>query len=63
MKNLNEIIDKIVEQTGKDRNEILEMVKQKHRDMSNLISEEGAAYIVAKDMGIELIKKRELKHL
>ncbi|MCD6092814.1 MAG: DUF2240 family protein [Candidatus Aenigmarchaeota archaeon] len=59
MKNLNEIIDKIAERTGKDRNEILEMVKQKHRDMSNLISEEGAAYIVAKDMGIELIKKRE----
>jgi hypothetical protein len=59
MENLEEIISRISSQTGADKNEILLRVKEKQRELSNLISEEGAAYIVAKESGIELIKKKE----
>lgn len=63
MHDLNEIIEKIKEHTNLNKNEIIEKINEKKRELSNLISDEGAAYIIAKDLGIDLIKKRsyELK--
>jgi len=55
---LDEIIRKIVERTGLNEREVREKIAKKRRDLSNLISEEGAAYIVAKELGIDLIRRR-----
>ena len=59
MHELEEIISKIEEQTKLTRDEIIQKIKEKRRELSNLISEQGAAYIIAKDFGIDLIKKRD----
>lgn len=59
MESLEEILARIAMQTGMEKQEILLRVKDKQKELSNLISEEGAAYIVAKECGIELIKKKD----
>lgn len=59
METMEEIIRNISSQTGIGEEDIRKRIKEKQRDLSNLISEEGAAYIVAKEHGIELIKKKE----
>jgi replication factor A1 len=58
MYSLEEIVNKIKEATGMKEEEIINKIKEKRKELSNLISEEGAAYILAKDLGINLIEKR-----
>ena len=55
---LSEIISKIVEQTGMSEEEVKSKIARKREDLGNLISEEGAAYLVAKELGVDLIKPR-----
>jgi len=52
------LIDRIKEASGLSEAEIKERIDQKLKEMNNLINEEGAAYLVAKEMGIELPKRR-----
>lgn len=59
MENLEEIVSRISSQTGIEKQEVLSRVRDKQKELSNLISEEGAAYIIAKECGIELIKKKD----
>lgn len=61
MDELEEIVEKIVKATGMERDEVMKKIKEKKEELSNLISDEGAAYILAKEYGIDLIKKRSYK--
>lgn len=53
--NVEEIIRKIMENTELDEKRIKNMVKEKEEEFSGLISEEGAAHIVAKELGLNLL--------
>jgi len=52
------ILKKIVE-TGIKEEDAVKKILDKQRELSNLVSKEGAAYIVAKELGVNLIDKTE----
>ena len=56
---LNEIIEKISNLSNIKKEEIEKRVKEKQLEFSGLISMEGAAHIVAKELGISLLKKEK----
>ncbi|MBI5393010.1 hypothetical protein HZA96_04010 [Candidatus Woesearchaeota archaeon] len=53
---LQTIIEKIKEKSQLSDDEIHEKIKQKMTQLAGLISEEGAAHIVANDLGIRLVQ-------
>jgi replication factor A1 len=55
---VDEIVNIIVEKTGISKEEIEKRITEKRKELSNLISEEGAAHIIAKEFGINLIKRK-----
>jgi ssDNA-binding replication factor A large subunit len=57
--NLEDIIKKLVKNTELNRKDIMEKIEEIKKDYSGLMSDEGAAYLIAKDHGIDL--KKELK--
>lgn len=59
MESFDEIVGRIASHTGMDRKEIVSRIRSKQNELANMISEEGAAYIIAKECGIELLKKKE----
>lgn len=63
MFSLEDIIKKISEHTGYSKEKINQMIEEKEEELSGLVSKEGAAYIVARELGISLLKetKRQLK--
>ena len=61
---LNEIISKIKEKSGLSEEEIKLQISQKRDKLAGLVSEEGAAHIVANSLGVDLmesIRKHGLK--
>src|SRR3990167_2914017 len=56
---LNEMIEKIAAETGLEPHDIMQKIEGKKTEMSGLISEEGAAYIIAKELGISISRKDE----
>lgn len=56
-------MDKIAEESDLNKKEIKKKIEEKRRELSGLVSEEGAAYIVSRETGVELLKegKRELQ--
>jgi replication factor A1 len=60
---VEKIIEKICEQTKLSTKEVKNMIEEKQDELSGLVSEEGAAYIVAREHGINLLKdsNRQLK--
>ena len=59
-----QIVEKIQKEKGLSLNEIEAKVKTKLRELSDLISKEGAAYIVANELGVKMFEdfeKRTLK--
>lgn len=60
---LNEIIDKIQEKTGLDRNTVSAKVKEKMEELTGLVSEEGAAHILANEYGVKLLEGIENNRL
>lgn len=56
---LSEIVQKIVSSTGFAQREVMQRIEDKQNELSHLISEEGAAYIVAKELGVNLIRNVE----
>ncbi len=59
-----QIIEKIQSEKGLTFSEIESRVKQKLKDLSDLISKEGAAYIIANELGVKIfedISKKNLK--
>jgi ssDNA-binding replication factor A large subunit len=61
--NIDGIIQKVVEGSNRDEAEIRKLIGEKQDELSGLVSKEGAAYIVARELGVNLLKatKRELK--
>lgn len=57
---IDEIIGKIVSISDMSDSDIRQKIKEKQDELSGLISEEGAAYIVAKELGINLMKQDSL---
>ena len=60
----NEIVDKIKAEKGLSDDQVEEKVKEKLAKLSDLISKEGAAHIVANELGVKLfdpLNKREIK--
>jgi replication factor A1 len=47
-------ISKIIEETGLNRKEIQDRVKEKKEELKGLISEEGALFIIAKELGVDV---------
>jgi len=60
---LEKIIDKISEHSKITKDDVSKLIEEKQEELSGLVSEEGAAYIVAREHGINLMKdsKRQLK--
>ncbi len=63
MLTLEEIISELEKKTKLPREELLERVKKRHEELSGLVSMEGAAHLIARELGIDLLaeKKRTLK--
>ncbi len=57
---LNELVKKISSESGLDEEDIMRRIDDKRTELSELISEEGAAYIVAKELGVAVIKHERL---
>ncbi len=56
---LSEIIKKISASAGLDEDEVQQRIEEKRLELSGLVSQEGAAYIVAKELGITLLRRPE----
>jgi hypothetical protein len=56
---LNESIERISKKTGLSADEVNQKIKAKLKQLSGLISEEGAAYIVANELGVKLFEPGE----
>lgn len=50
------VVEKICEQTKLSIDDVHEKIKEKLKQLSGLISEDGAAHIVANDLGVQLYK-------
>jgi len=51
------LVSKIKEKTNLTNDEINRKIIEKQQELSNLVSKEGAAYIIAKELGLDLIPK------
>lgn len=67
MVSVDEIVEEIEKRTGVSREEILKKIEEKQKELSGLISEEGAAHLVARELGINLLeeirRKLEIKNI
>ncbi len=53
------LIQKIIEKSKLSREEVDKKIESKQKELSGLISKEGAAYIIAKDIGLDLFTKKK----
>jgi len=60
---LEDILTELEKKTKFSRNQLYQKIKNKHEELSGLVSIEGAAHLVARDLGINLLtsEKRALK--
>ncbi len=61
---MEDVLQKIVAATGLGMEEVERRVAEKQRELSGFVSKEGAAYIVAKEMGLDLVgagRKKTIK--
>ena len=61
MPSVEELLSEIEKQTKLSREELKEKLNKKQEDLSGLVSLEGAAYLVAKDLGVNLLEKTKMK--
>jgi len=63
MLTLEEILSELEKNTKFSRKQLYERVKKKHEELSGLVSMEGAAHLVARDLGVSILipEKRALK--
>lgn len=57
---MEEIIQRISFATGMSEEEIKEKIEEKKLELSGLISDEGAAYLVAKEVGVDIVQQQKL---
>lgn len=64
---LDDVLEKIEIQTKMNRVEIMKLVTEKKGSLMNLVSDEGAAHLVAKELGVNVLnherKKLELRNI
>lgn len=53
-----DVIEKIQSETGLSKDAIKEQIKAKMRALDGLVSEEGAAYIIASELGVHLFREQ-----
>jgi replication factor A1 len=60
---VEEILSEIEKRTNIPRNELEEKVKKRHEELFGLVNEEGAAHLVARELGVDLLEynKRRLQ--
>ena len=58
---LHEILQRIVENSGMGRDEIQNLIKEKKEELGDLITDEGAAFIVARELGVEILPSASSK--
>jgi hypothetical protein len=56
MLSVKELVREISRKSGKSEEETKEMIKDKQLELSGLVSAEGAAYIIGRELGVELIR-------
>ncbi len=56
---IDEIVSKLSNSSGMQKEEIFRMIEDKQVELSGLISDEGAAYLVAKELGVDLRREQE----
>lgn len=56
---ISELVQKIAADSGMNEEDVMRKIEDKRLEMSGLISEEGAAYMLAKEMGIVVTRKDE----
>lgn len=63
MDSLEQLVEAISKESGKSSDEVRKLIEEKKDELSGLVSEEGAAYIVGRELGVALLKegKRNLK--
>jgi ssDNA-binding replication factor A large subunit len=61
MSEKEKLIENLVSKTGKSLDDINKLVSDKVNELSGLVSEEGAIYIVANDIGVKLDAERPKK--
>ncbi|MBN2330752.1 MAG: hypothetical protein JXC85_02960 [Candidatus Aenigmarchaeota archaeon] len=63
MLSAEELVREISGKSGKGKEEVKRLIEEKQVELSGLVSEEGAAYIVGRELGVELIRdtRRGLK--
>ena len=57
------ILNLIIEKSGATKKDVEKRIIEKQEELSNLVSKEGAAYIIAKEMGLELFEKKAERRL
>ena len=55
------LLDNLIQKSGKTKEELNEIISEKVNELSGLISEEGAIYIIANELGIRLDSERPKK--
>ncbi|MFH1229605.1 MAG: OB-fold nucleic acid binding domain-containing protein [Candidatus Aenigmatarchaeota archaeon] len=60
---LNELMKRIIEKTGSSSEDVQKKIIEKQRELSNLVSKEGAAYIIAKELGLDVLPKQPARRL
>ena len=61
--NLDEMIAKIVEETEMSEEEVREKIEQKQKELGGLITPEGAAHVVANELGMNLFEGAARSHV
>jgi replication factor A1 len=59
MLTLDEILEELTKQTKLSKDELMKKIEEKQEELSGLVSLEGAAHLVARDLGIDLLKRQE----
>lgn len=59
---LEGLVDTIAVESSKTKEEIFKLIRQKQDELSGLVSKEGAAYIVGRELGVSLIKETRPLH-
>ncbi|MFC2143327.1 OB-fold nucleic acid binding domain-containing protein [Candidatus Aenigmatarchaeota archaeon] len=58
---MKDVVNKIVSLSGLSETEIVNKIEDKKAELSGMVSDEGAAYMVARELGISMLKEDKLK--
>lgn len=58
---LEEILNELEKQTNSSKEELVDKINKKHEQLSGLITKEGAAYLIAKELGIDFPEEKTEK--